>query len=127
HNLYGDLGDLEAATLEDVQRFFRQYYAPNNAVLVVAGDFDPDQAMAWIREYFEPIPAVELAQKPDISEPRQTVEKQAVKQDPLANRPALAIGYHMPERGTPEFYAMALIDQILSQGRDSRLYQELVQ
>jgi zinc protease len=127
HNFYGDLADLEAATLEDVQTFFTQYYAPNNAVLVVVGDFDPQQTMAWIREYFGPIPAVELAPKPDISEPRQTDEKQAVKQDPLANRPALALGYHMPERDTPEYFAMALIDQILAQGRDSRLYQALVQ
>ena len=127
HNFYGDLADLEAATLEDVQSFFRQYYAPNNAVLVVVGDFEPQQTMAWIRQYFGPIPAVELEPKPDITEPRQTEEKQAVKQDPLANRPALALGYHMPEKDTPEYYAMALIDQILAQGRDSRLYQALVQ
>ncbi|HSK21046.1 MAG TPA: pitrilysin family protein [Longimicrobiales bacterium] len=127
HNFYGDLADLEAATLEDVQSFFRQYYAPNNAVLVVVGDFDPQQTMAWIRQYFGPIPAVELEPKPDITEPRQTEEKQAVKQDPLANRPALALGYHMPAKDTPEYYAMALIDQILAQGRDSRLYQALVQ
>ncbi|HEX6134463.1 MAG TPA: pitrilysin family protein [Longimicrobiales bacterium] len=127
HNFYGDLQDLEAATLEDVQRFFEQYYAPNNAVLVVVGDFAPEQTMTWIRQYFGSIPAVELAPKPDISEPRQTAEKQAVKPDPLANRPALALGYHMPPRDTPEYFAMALIDQILAQGRDSRLYQVLVQ
>jgi zinc protease len=127
HNFYGDLADLEAATLDDVQTFFTQYYAPNNAVLVVVGDFEPQQTMTWIRQYFGPIPRVELAPKPDITEPRQTEEKQAVKQDPLANRPALALGYHMPEKDTPEYYAMALIDQIMSQGRDSRLYQALVQ
>jgi predicted Zn-dependent peptidase len=127
HNFYGDLADLEAATLEDVRAFFTQYYAPNNAVLVVVGDFDAQQTMAWIRQYFGPIPAVELAPRPDITEPRQTEEKHAVKQDPLANRPALALGYHMPEKDTPEYYAMALIDQILAQGRDSRLYQALVQ
>lgn len=127
HNFYGDLADLEAATLEDVQTFFTQYYAPNNAVLVVVGDFEPRQTMAWIRQYFGPIPAVELADKPDISEPRQTAEKQAVKQDQLASRPALALGYHMPLKDTPAYYAMALIDQILAQGRDSRLYQALVQ
>ena len=127
HNFYGDLADLEAATLEDVRAFFTQYYAPNNAVLVVVGDFDAQQTMAWIRQYFGPIPAVELAPRPDITEPRQTEEKHAVKQDPLANRPALALGYHMPEKDTPDYYAMALIDQILAQGRDSRLYQALVQ
>src|SRR5690606_26321216 len=127
HNFYGDLAHLEAATIEDVQRFFDQYYAPNNAVLVVVGDFDPAQTMTWIRKYFGGIPRVELAEKPDISEPRQTEEKRAARTDPLASRPALALGYHMPEKDTPEWYAMALIDQILAQGRDSRLYQALVQ
>src|SRR5690606_33505741 len=106
HNFYGDLEDLEAATLEDVQSFFEQYYAPNNAVLVVVGDFEPARARGWIEQYFGGIPSVELAAKPDIGEPRQTQEKRAVKPDPLANRPALGIGYHMPERDTPEYYAM---------------------
>ncbi len=127
HNFYGDLEDLEAATLEDVQRFFRQYYAPNNAALVVVGDLDPAQTKAWIEEYFGPIPAVELAAQPDISEPRQTAEKEHVRVDPLANRPAIAVGYKAPEPGTAEYYALGLIEQILSQGRDSWLHQELVQ
>ncbi|MGH7444566.1 MAG: M16 family metallopeptidase, partial [Longimicrobiales bacterium] len=127
HNFYGDLEHLEAATLEDVQLFFRQYYAPNNAVLVVTGDFEPAQAKAWIEQYFAPIPAVELAPKPDISEPRQTAEKTHTRVDPLANRPALAIGYKAPETGTPEYYALGMIEQILSQGRDSWLHQSLVQ
>ncbi|HSJ10116.1 MAG TPA: pitrilysin family protein [Longimicrobiales bacterium] len=127
HNFYGDLEDLDAATLEDVQGFFRQYYAPNNAVLVVVGDFDAAQTMQWIRQYFGNIPSVPQAAKPDISEPRQTAEKQATKHDPLASRPALAVGYHMPPQDTPEYYAMGLIDMILGQGRDSRLYQKIVQ
>ena len=127
HNFYGDLEDLEAATLEDVQRFFTQYYAPNNAALVVVGDFEPARTKQWIEQYFGPIPAVELAGKPDISEPRQTQEKLHIRQDPKANRPALAIGYKAPPTGTPEYYALGLIEQILSQGRDSRLHSSLVQ
>jgi predicted Zn-dependent peptidase len=127
HNFYGDLAHLDAATLTDVQGFFKQYYAPNNAVLVVTGDFEPTQTLAWIRRYFGPIPAVQLAHKPDISEPRQTEEKKASRTDPLATRPALALGYHMPAQNTADYYAMGLIDMILSQGRDSRLYQTLVQ
>ena len=127
HNFYGDLEDLEAATLEDVQRFFEQYYAPNNAALVVVGDFDPAQTKAWIEKYFGDIPAVELAPKPDISEPRQTAEKRHSRVDPQANRPALALGYKAPESGTPEYYALGVIEQILSFGRDSWLYQSLVQ
>jgi predicted Zn-dependent peptidase len=127
HNFYGDLEDLDAATLADVQKFFTQYYAPNNATLVVVGDFNPAQTKSWIQKYFGDIPRVELAAQPDISEPRQTVEKRKSKEDKLANRPALAFAYHMPPKNTPEYWAMGLIEQILLQGRDSKLYQELVQ
>ena len=127
HNFYGDLEHLDAATLEDVKAFFKQYYAPNNAVLVLVGDFDRTRAREWIRKYFGDIPRVQLAPPPDLSEPRQTVEKRKSREDKLAQRPALAFAYHMPERGTPEYWAMGMIDQILVQGRDSKLFQELVQ
>ena len=128
HNFYGDLKDLDAATLDDVHASSsRRYYAPNNAVLVVVGDFDPAQTKAWIEKYFAPMPAAQLPPKPDITEPRQEKEKRASKDDKLATRPALAFGYHVPKRNTPEYYAMGLIDQILVQGKDSRLYQALVQ
>ena len=127
HNFYGDLADLEAATLDDVKAFFAAYYAPNNAALVVTGDIDPAQTLAWVRKYFGGIPAARAKPKPDISEPRQEKEKRVTKQDALANRPALAVGYHMPPSDTPEYYAMGLVDQVLLQGKDSRLYQALVQ
>jgi zinc protease len=127
HNFYGDLKDIEAAKLEDVQKFFKTYYAPNNAALSVVGDFDPVQAKAWIQKYFAAIPKAEQPQQPDLAEPRQEQEKRVSKVDALAQRPALAIGYHMPERNTPEFYAMGILDQILLQGDDSLLRQELVQ
>jgi zinc protease len=127
HNFYGDLTHLDAATLEDVQKFFDTYYSPNNAAIVVTGDIDPAKTLGWIRTYFGGIPQAKLPPPPDISEPRQEKEKRASKADPLANRPALAVGYHTPKRGTPEYYAMGLIDQILVQGDDSRLHQALVQ
>ncbi len=127
HNFYGDLKDLDAATLEDVSQFFKTFYAPNNAVLVVAGDFETAEANAWIEKYFAPIAASKLPPKPDISEPRQTAEKRATRDDALATRPAIAIGYHAPPRNTPEYFALGLLDEILVQGKDSRLYQALVQ
>jgi len=127
HNFYGDLKDLDAATLEDVSQFFKTFYAPNNAVLVVVGDFDPATTNAWIDKYFSAIPASKLPAKADLTEPRQEKEKRATKPDPLATRPAMAIGYHVPPRGTPEYYAMGLLDEILVQGKDSLLYQALVQ
>ena len=127
HNFYGDLKDLDAATLEDVSKFFKTYYAPNNAVLVVVGDFEPAQAKAWVHKYFDDVPPSALPAKLDISEPKQDKEKRASKDDKLATRPALAIAYHVPARNTPEYYAMGLLDQVLVQGKDSRLYQALVQ
>lgn len=127
HNFYGDLEDLDSATLEDVQKFFEDYYAPNNAVVVIAGDVDPDETLQWVEQYFGDIPASDNLSFPDISEPRQEIEKRAEKTDPLAPQPALAIAYHVPERGTPEWRAMLMIDYILAQGDDSRLHQKLVQ
>ncbi|WP_239490335.1 pitrilysin family protein [Luteitalea sp. TBR-22] len=126
HNFYGDLKDLEAATLKDVQDFFRTYYAPANAVLVVYGDFEESKARALIDTHFGPITGPKPSAQPDLTEPRQRAEKRFTKKDALARKPALAFGYHMPARNTPEFYAMGLLDQILLQGEDSLLHQELV-
>jgi zinc protease len=126
HNFYGDLEDLEAATLDDVRQFFETYYSPNNAAVVVTGDIDTRQTLGWIRQYFGGIPAGTLPARPDVSEPRQEEEKRFSKDDPLATRPALAMAYHVPDRLTPEWYAMGLIDQLLVQGDDSRLHDALV-
>ena len=127
HNFYGDLAELDAATLDDAAKFFQTYYAPNNAVLVVSGDIDTAQTLAWAKKYFGTIKASPAAPKADISEPRQEQEKRAVKTYPEAPRPAISIAYHTPPRMTPEYFAIGLIDQILLQGKDSRLYQALVQ
>ena len=127
HNFYGDLKDIEAATLPDVQTFFKTYYAPNNAALAIVGDFDPAEAKKFVEKYFGALKASELPAQPDLTEPRQEKERRATKNDALAKRPAIALGYHMPERNTPEYYAMELIDQMLIEGDDSVLHQELVQ
>ncbi|MGH7589413.1 MAG: M16 family metallopeptidase [Gemmatimonadota bacterium] len=126
HNFYGELEDLDAATLEDVQSFFDTYYAPNNAALVIVGDFEPEQAMAWVEEYFGDIPSADVPALPDLSEPRQEEEIRVQKVDSLATRPALAFAYHVPERNTPEWYAMGLLDLILLRGDDALLHEALV-
>ena len=126
HNFYGDLDDIEAATLTDVVAFHKTYYAPNNAALAVVGDFDSAQAKQWVEKYFGPLQPSQLPPQPDLHEPIQEKEKWATKPDPLIQRPAIAFAYHMPDRGTPEYYAMGLLDQILVEGNDSLLYQELV-
>ncbi len=127
HNFYGDLKDIDAAMLSDVQAFFKMYYAPNNAALVIVGDFEPSQAKQWVEKYFAAIPSSQLPPRADLTEPKQEKEKRETKPDPLIEKPALAFAYHMPERNTPEYYAMGLLDQMLVQGNDSLLYQELVQ
>ena len=126
HNFYGDLRDIDAATLDDVKSFFKTYYAPNNAALSIVGDFDEAQAKALITKYFSPIPAQPAAAKPDLKEPRQEEEIRASKVDKAAKRPALAVAYHLPDPRTPEHYAAVLLDRILLQGDDSLLTQELV-
>ena len=126
HNFYGELKDIEAATLEDVKAFFRTYYAPNNASLVIVGDFDEAQAKSWVEKYFAGIPASKLPPQPDLSEPPQQKQVWFSRVDPKAQRPALAIGYHIPPRLTKEHAAMVMLDSILGDGRDSLLYDELV-
>lgn len=126
HNFYGDLKDIEAATLADSKTFFDKYYSPQNAVVVVTGDFDEAQAKGWVQKYFANIPSQKAEAIPDLTEPKQNEEKIVTRTDKLAKKPAVGFGYQMPQRGTPEYYAMGLLDQILLQGEDSMLYQELV-
>jgi predicted Zn-dependent peptidase len=127
HNFYGDLADLDSAKLEDVDKFFKTFYAPNNAAIAVVGDFSSADAKKWVEQYFNNIQASQLPPKPDLTEPKQEKEKRFTKEDKLANKPAIAVAYKMPDRNTPEYFAMGLIDQMLVQGSDSRLYERLVQ
>jgi zinc protease len=127
HNFYGDLADLDSAKLEDVDAFFKTYYSPNNAALVVVGDFEVADAKKWVTQYFDSIPSATLPSKPDLTEPKQKEEKRKVQEDKLANKPAIAVAYKMPGRNTPEYYAMGVIDQLLLQGQDSKLSTKLVQ
>jgi len=127
HNFYGDLSDIEAAKLPEVKKFFDTYYAPNNAVLAIVGDIDPAEAKKLVEKYFGPIKASQLPPQPDLTEPRQEKERHVNRKDPLAPRPAIAVGYHMPERNTPEYYALGLLSEMLIQGDDGLFRQELVQ
>jgi zinc protease len=127
HNFYGELKEIEAATVPDAKQFFDAFYRPSNAVLIIAGDLDYDATRAMVEKYFGPLAKKPPVVQPDISEPRQTAEKFKSRVDALAPKPGFAAGYHVPPRGSPEWYAMGLIDQILLQGDDSRLHTKLVQ
>lgn len=126
HNFYGELKEIEAATVEDAKQFFDSFYKPSNAVLVVAGDIDYAATKAMVEKYYGWMPKAPPVKLPDISEPRQTEEKFRARTDKLAPKPGWAAGYHVPARGTPEWFAMGLIDQMLVKGNDSRLYRKLV-
>lgn len=125
HSIIGSMEDLDRATLEDVQAFFRTYYAPNNAVLVVAGDYDPAEARAWIERYFGDIPLQAPPPSVEVSEPDRE-ERREVFHDPLAQVPAVAITWKIPPRGTLESDALQIAGDLLTDGRASRLYQRLV-
>jgi len=126
HNFYGDFSDLDAATLADVQVFFQTYYAPNNAVLLMLGDVDPQEGFVLARRYFEGIPPNANIPRADVSEPPQTEERRATVEEKFGTLPALAIGYHAPRRRTPEWHAAAMLDQVLHGGRAGRIFRTLV-
>jgi predicted Zn-dependent peptidase len=126
HNGYGELSEINAATIEDVRSFFKTYYAPNNAVLTIVGDVDVNEVKKMVEKHFAAIPAQPLPARVDLSEPAQTKEKRVSQPDKLANLPALATGYHVPPQNSPDFPAMALLVQILQGDDSSRWYQRLV-
>jgi len=126
HNFYGDFRDLDAARIEDVQKFYEQYYAPNNAVLAVVGDVQPDEIFAKAEKYFAAIPARTVPPRPKVDEPAQTAERRASETDKLAKVPALAVGYRMPPRHSPDALTGAVTGELLHNGQASRLYQALV-
>jgi predicted Zn-dependent peptidase len=95
HNFYGDFKDLDAARIEDVQKFYEQYYAPNNAVLVIAGDVNAAAVFEKVEKYFGPVPARKVPSRPKLGETPQKAERRAVQTDKLARVPAIAIGYRM--------------------------------
>jgi zinc protease len=126
HNFYGDFADLDAANLADVQSFFRTYYAPNNAVLLMVGDLDPAKAFEAARRYFEDIPAGAVPPRADVSEPAQTAERRGEVEEKFGPLPAIAIGYTLPERGSPGRNVAAIVDHVLHGGRAGRVHRSLV-
>jgi zinc protease len=126
HSLIGSFEDLEAATVDDVARFFKTYYAPNNAVLVISGDFQEREARRLIDAYFGDIPSQPQPQHPDLSEPAEVKPRTEVYKDPLAQVPAVIIGFPGPPRRSPDYYALAMLDVLLTGGDSSRFQQNLV-
>lgn len=126
HSVIGSMDDLNAASLQDVKDFFRIYYAPNNAALALVGDFKLDVGLAKIKQYFESIPSQSAPPPVDTTEPEQTAERRFTVEDPLARLPQMIIGYKGIVANTSDAYAMQVLNQALSAGQSSRLYQKLV-
>ena len=127
HSLIGSFEDLNAASIEDVSKFFKTYYAPNDAVLTIVGDIQIPEAKKLVQTYFADIPSQPEAKRPDLTEPSGTARgKTDVYKDPLAKVPGVVIGYAGPPRGSDDFYAMTVLDALLTGGDSSRLQQDLV-
>lgn len=126
HDGYGDLHDVNAATIDDVRSFFKTYYAPNNAVVTVVGDVNAAEVRTMVEKYFAGVPRQPDPPKMDLTEPAQTQEKRVTQPDQLATLPALVTGYHMPVQTSPDFAPMALLSLILQGDESSRFYQRLV-
>jgi zinc protease len=126
HNFYGDLSELEAATLEDVRTFFKTYYAPNNAVLTVVGDTTAAEVRRLAERHFGSIPRQELPAPADVSEPPQTTTKQFTREDKLARTPALAVAWHLPPRMSKDFFALSVLDPLLNSDDSARMHRKLV-
>jgi predicted Zn-dependent peptidase len=126
HSTIGSMEDLDSATVDDVREFFRVYYAPNNAVVSIAGDFDRREARALVEKFFASIPSQPNPPAVDVSEPPDVAERQDIFYDKLAPVPAFALGWKIPPRRTQPFYALMLGSHLLFEGESSRLYQKLV-
>ena len=128
HNGYGSFVDLESATVEDAQDFYDRFYAPGNALLSVSGDFEVEAITRMIERHFGAIPAREVPQLPDTSEPVPTTERRQAKTDPMAPMPALAVGYRVPNPVTEleEYLAAVVLVEVLTDGEGSRLHERLV-
>ena len=122
----GSMEDLNAATTTDVKAFFDTYYVPNNATLVIVGDFDPKTALAQVREHFADIPPSKTVPRVTATEPAQADLRVVNKSDPKAPLPAVASAFKLPSRGHADTYPLQIAFDILSAGESSRLYRRLV-
>lgn len=125
-NTIGSMKDLDAATLEEFQAFNKKFYTPNNAVLVVAGDFEKGQAKEWIRKYFGPIKKGEVVTKQVFTEEPITETIKATYEDPNIQIPMIVASYRTPSMKTRDARVLDMISSYLSDGKSSKLYKKIV-
>lgn len=127
HTTIGSMEDLNKATVEEVREFFHTYYRPDNATVVIVGDFAQADALRWAEKYFGGIPRpAQPIPRVTVKEPPQKAEQRVTKSYSDTPLPAVIEGYRMPALFTPDSYPLSLASNILSQGESSRLYRKLV-
>ncbi len=122
----GYMADLNSAEAEDYVKFYKTYYVPNNAILSIAGDIDLEETKALIAKYFSTIPKGAEPPRVSVVEPPLGEEVRDTVYDAKAPLPALVMGYRTPERNHPDYYAISMLNQVMSQGQSSRLNKVLV-
>ena len=120
------MDDLNAAAAEDVAAFFQTYYAPNNAILAVAGDVTTARVRELARKYFESIPAQPAPPNVDVNQPPQGGERRLNLEDPLARLPRLDVSYRIPSSLSPDDDSIDVLSRVLAGGRSSRFYESIV-
>lgn len=126
HPTIGIEADLRAAGLDDVRAFYDRHYAPNNAVLALAGDVTVAEARRLATRHFGPIPRRPLPPRERLDEPRPKAPRSRRVEDPLAKTPLLVLGWHAPQRAAKDYWALAALGSVLSSGEDSPLHEALV-
>ncbi len=125
HAVIGTFDDLEASSVEDIRKFFKTYYAPNNATVAIVGDVDAGQMEKLVHRYFDTIPSQPAPSKPDVEE-GPAKPKYLKVEDKHAQAPAFWVSWKAPARREPDYYTLGVIEKLLSAGESSRLYQRLV-
>ncbi|MGY0216734.1 M16 family metallopeptidase [Endozoicomonadaceae bacterium StTr2] len=125
-SVIGSMADLDAASLEDVKDWFKTYYGPSNAVLVLAGDIDEKTAREKVSKYFADIEPGPALSKPEAWIARRTGEKRRIMQDHVP-QPQLTLSWNVPQLGTSELVELEVLASILGDGKSSRLYKRLVE
>ena len=125
-SVIGHQSDIDNWSLEDLKQYHKTYYAPNNAVVVISGDVTVEQVKRLAKQYFEPIPAQPAPKKVHTVEPEQKGERRVYLQKKSVTTPNLLMAYHVPETQHQDYYALEILNDILSTGDSSRLQKALV-
>ena len=125
-SVIGHESDIENWTMDDLRKFHKTYYAPNNAVVVIAGDVTVEQVKKLAKKYFEPIPAQPEPRKVHTIEPEQKGERRVYVRKESVTTPNILMGFHIPENRHPDYYALDILSDILTSGNSSRMESSLV-